>query len=260
MPDGADGLPSVVLLHGFTNFDATSELTPLTALADEIAQLGAVVFYFKWHTVSGWSAESGHDMACMGSFVSARAAEFGARSDQVVVVGHSMGASAGASLAFRSFDLATRGDCSETGDQPTVKGFLGVGGEYESLGIPVGADHDSFLFRSSCSAEPRELAASDLYKLDLTAEQAFELGPRSSMDLVPTDLRVVLLVGTLDSNACTLPSVTGDFAEDLQTGGVESEVIELAGADHYDIIQPNTPSGQKTLEIIESILAELEGP
>ena len=258
VPEAADGLPAVVLLHGYTAFDANSELVPLTALADEIAQLGAVVFYFKWYTVTGFSAASGDDLACIGSFVTNRAAEHGARSDQVVVVGHSMGAAAAASLAFRSFDLPTKGDCTEDSDQPTVNAVLSVAGDYDTLGVPVGENHDSFLVRSNCNAEPHELAASEFYKPGLTAQQAFDLGSYSSMDLIPPDLRVVLLVGTEDSNQCTIPPITRDFADALQTSGVEHELIEMAGAGHIDIVQPNADPGRNTLKLIETILADLE--
>jgi acetyl esterase/lipase len=155
VPDGADTRPAVVLLHGYGEFGSSAELTPLTALAEEIARLGATVFYFKWNTSAGWSAASGDDLACMGSFVAARSSEFGASSDRVVVVGHSMGAEAGSNLAFRSFDLPTKGDCTETGFLPTPKAFLGVGGSYGGIGIPADADQESFLVRGGCSSEPR---------------------------------------------------------------------------------------------------------
>lgn len=258
VPNTPDGRPAVVLLHGYSDFDSTSERTPLTALADEIAQLGATVFHFKWHTVSGWSAESGDDLACMGSFVAARAADFGAHSDRVVIVGHSMGAEAGINLAFRSFDLPTNGDCTETSSQPTARAFLGIGGSYGGIGTPIASDPESYLVTGGCNSEPREVAASDLITPGLTAQQGFDLGSYSAMDLAPADLRVVLLVGTLDPNRCTRPDVTRSFAEALETNGIDAQLVEVEGAGHEDVIWPDTDPGKNTISIIESILADLE--
>ena len=259
VPEGPHPRPAVVLLHGYGEFDSSAELTPLTGLAQEIAELGATVFYFKWHTAAGWSAASGDDLACMGSFVAARSSEFGARSDRVVVVGHSMGAEAGINLAFRSFDLPTKGDCTEAGPQPTAKAFLGVGGSYGSIGAPVDSNRESFVVTGGCSAEPREVAASDLITPGLTARQGYELGSYSAMDLAPADLRVVLLVGTLDPNRCTAPDITRTFAEALEAEGIDAELVEVVGAGHEDVVRPRTDPGKNTVNIIASILDDLEG-
>ena len=235
-----------------------AELTPLTLPAEEIARLGATVLYFKWNTSAGWSAASGDDLPCMGSFVAARSAEFGTRSDRVVIVGHSMGAEAGVNLALRSFDLPTKGDCTEAGSQRTTRAFLGIGGSYGGIGKPVDSDPESFLVTTNCEAEPREVAASDLIKPGMTAQQGYELGSYSSMDLAPADLRVVLLVGTLDPHRCRLADITRSFAEAVETSGIDTQLVEVEGAGHYDVINPRTDAGKNTVNLIESILADLE--
>jgi pimeloyl-ACP methyl ester carboxylesterase len=102
------------------------------------------------------------------------------------------------------------------------------------------------------------VAASELIKPGLTAQQGFELGGDSSMDLAPADLRVVLLVGTLDPNPCTSPDVTRDFAEALETNGIDAQLVEVVGAGHEDVILPHTDPGRNTIDIIESILVDLE--
>jgi pimeloyl-ACP methyl ester carboxylesterase len=172
-PDGAEGLPAVVLLHGYTRPGASSELFPLAPLAEEIAQLGAVVFYFKWYTRGQYSSRSVDDLVCIGSFVQARASDHGARSDRVVVIGHSMGAEVGVNLAFRSFDLPEDPACVETGSQPTVDAFVGIAGDYSSLGIPVDADREAFRYPSRCFDGPEELDGTEFFKPYLTAQEAF---------------------------------------------------------------------------------------
>jgi hypothetical protein len=109
----AGSLPvKVPAAHPLTCCDAFSApsgvsgpLVDLGPLAQEIAELGSTVFYFGWHTL-GLSADSVADLSCVGPFVAARAAELGADPDNVIVVGHSMGAETGSMLAFSSFDLA----------------------------------------------------------------------------------------------------------------------------------------------------------
>ena len=259
VPEGSDPRPAVVLLHGYTQFESNTELTPLTTLAREIARLGATVFYFKWHTVRGWSATSGDDLACIGSFVASRAGEFGASSDRVVIVGHSIGAEAGANLAFRSFDLPTSGDCTEDGQPPTASAFLGIGGTYGWVSTPVDSSPDSFVVIGGCDEEPRQVGASELIAPGLTAREGSELGSYGGVELAPDDLRVVLLVGSLDPKRCAAPNITRSFAETLDAAGIDTEVIEVDGAGHEDVVLPPSDPGKRTLTVIESILDDLEG-
>lgn len=260
VPDGAEGLPAVVLLHGYTRPGASSELFPLAPLAEEIAQLGAVVFFFKWDTSGQYSSRSADDLVCIGSFVQARAADHGARPDRVVVVGHSMGAEVGVNLAFRSFDTPQDPACVETGSRPAAEAVVGIAGDYSSLGIPVDADREVFRYPSGCFDGPDELAATEVFKPGVTAEQAFEFGGYSSMDLVPPGLRVVLVAGSEDVDFCPIPDIARDFADALHASGVESELVEVPGAGHADVIDPDTDPGQTTLKILESILADLQDP
>lgn len=258
--EGEGSRPAVVLLHGWGEFGGTTEFTPLTALAEEIARLGATVFYFKWNTNGGWSGASGDDLACIGPFVAARSTEFGARAEDVVVVGHSMGAEAGSNLAFRSFDLPSKGDCTETGSAPIPRAFLGIGGSYGWLARPVASNPGSFLVIGGCYSDWREADASDEVAPGLTAQQAYELDGYSSVDLAPEELRATILVGSLDIDVCTNPEVSRSFAEALQTAGMQADLVEVEGADHYNVLRPREEAGKNTLKIMESILTDLEDP
>jgi pimeloyl-ACP methyl ester carboxylesterase len=94
VPDTFTGRPAVVLLHGIDRNGDGVEGTPLDAFGEEIARLGATVFRFGWQTSDGWSSLSADDLSCMGPFVQARAVEYGADPDKVVIVGFSMGGEA----------------------------------------------------------------------------------------------------------------------------------------------------------------------
>lgn len=244
IPDTADGRPAVLLLHGIDqNLNGKIE-TPLDALGKEIARMGATVFYPRWNTFSGWSLTSADDLYCMGPFISQHAVEHGATSDQVVVVGHSMGAEAGSNLAFRSFDVPPGGECTAVGTNPTAAAFVGIGGSYGWLAKPTESDSQTFLVKSgSCNTPQHQAPGTETVAPGLTAEQGYELDGYSSMHLAAPDLDVVLVVGSLDPYLCTSPPNTEDFGVALRDRGINAQVIEIDGAGHEDIVNPRSESG-----------------
>jgi pimeloyl-ACP methyl ester carboxylesterase len=262
VPNGPEGRPGVVLLHGI-DFDSDGVLeSPLDAFAEEIAQFGATVFYFRWYTSApggiGWSSRSAADLSCIGSFVTAHAGEFGVDPDRLAVIGHSMGAPAGGNLAFRSFDVTADADCVATGPKPRAAAFVGIGGAYGWLARPDASDAETFVAAHvSCNTPNREVAASDAVAPGLTAQQGYELDGYSSLQQAETDLRVVLVVGSRDPWLCTRPSVTNEFAEAARTVGLNVEVVELEGRGHEEVVQPVTLGGSLTLDVIKDVLAAL---
>ena len=261
VPEGPDGRPAVALLHGVdADSDGTLE-TPLDLFAVELARLGATVFYFDWDTSSGpvgWSSRSADDLSCVGSFIAAHAAEYGADPDKVVIVGHSMGGPAGSNLAFRSFAIDADADCVATSPSPRAAAFVGIGGAYGGLALPVESELGSFLaFHISCNTPPREVTASEEVAPGLTAEQGYELDGYSSAELAEGDLRVVLVIGTLDPWRCTGPESTRAFADALSAAGIDAQVVELEGGGHEDVVQPYTLAGSLTLEVLSELFDDL---
>lgn len=258
VPDSAEGRPAVVLLHGVDQDFNGEEDTPLDALGAEIARLGATVFYFRWDTYLGWSSSSADDLSCMGAFVQAHAAEHGADPERVVIVGHSMGGNAGSNLAFRSFELTHDADCVVTGPNPQSVAFIGVGGSYGFLSRPIASQPGTFLVKGgSCNTPPRQAAASDEIAPGMTAEQAHELDGYSAIHLAADDLRVVLVIGSLDPFACTSLEVTKTFADILNDAAIDVQVVEMEGRGHEDVVNPLADAGKATLRVIQELLADL---
>lgn len=253
MADGEPGQPAIVLLHGWGPGGRDGPDLDMGPLAEEIAQLGATVFYFFWDTNGGYSGDSAADLSCIGGFLSARAAEYGADPNTVVVVGHSMGGEAGSMLALSSFGLAPGGDCVETGDGPTPYAVLGIAGAYGVHAEPLDDELTMFAVRKQPADAIREIAATELVTTGLTALQAYELSGYSTLPS-SNPLRAVLAVGSKDQYPVTDELVTAAFAEALTTHGTDVEVIVVPDANHNTIIDPDDPGGQQTLQIVADLL------
>jgi pimeloyl-ACP methyl ester carboxylesterase len=247
------GRPTVVLLHGWGFPGGSGPAVNLAPFAEEIAKLGSTVFYFGWHTNDGFSADSAADLSCVGGFVSARAAEYGADPDTVVVVGHSMGGATGSKLALSSFGLVPGADCVESGETPTPYAFLGIGGNYGWIAQPLDDDLNTFLVHATGVSAGREIASTEFVRPGLTALDAYALDGYSALPSA-NPLRMVLLVGSNDQYRATKASITAAFAEALETHGTDVEVVEVPDANHENVVYPDTDAGQSTLQVISDIL------
>jgi len=247
------GRPLVVLLHGWADEGPGRPAVELAPFAEEIARLGATVFYFRWDSNNGFSADSAADISCIGGFVSARAAEYGSGSEGVVVIGHSMGGETGSMLALSSFGLAPGPDCVETGGGPTPYAFLGIGGTYGLIAQPLDDDLNTFAVRATPISSIREIAADEFATPGLTALQAYALDGSSALPST-NPLRMVLLVGSNDQYPATNATITAVFAEALTTHGTDVEVIEVPDANHENVMYPDTEAGQTTLQVVSDIL------
>jgi pimeloyl-ACP methyl ester carboxylesterase len=250
--DGVEGRPAVVLLHGFSGSRSTGPDVDMGPLGEEIARLGATVFNFKWDTV-GYTAHSAADLSCIGPYIAARAADFGADSDTVIVVGHSMGGESGSMLALSSFDLVPSRDCTETGQPSDPVAFLGIAGSYGMLAEPLDDDLSRFRVRLWPGGSDLDKAADEEVIADLTAAQAYQLDGYSAIPPV-ADLEIVLLVGSRDMDRFTNADATARFAEALQAAGADAEVVIVEGANHENVVIPTTQAGQATLDVMAEIL------
>jgi len=212
------------------------------------------VFYFGWQTGSGYSAASAADLSCVGPFVAARAAEFGADPDKIIVVGHSMGAETGSMLAFSSFDLTPSPECTETGKASSPIAFVGIGGSYGVVGGPLDDDHTRFRVRTLPVGTFQEFDADEEVKPGLTAAQLYQLDGYRAIPPI-NDVDIALVVGSQDQHTVTDSDVTAAFAEALQANNIDVQVITVEGANHNDIVDPTTEAGQATVQTINDVLS-----
>ena len=247
VPDGSDGLATVVLLHG--SGTSGSADFPLKRFAPEIARLGAVVFEFHWWS-DGFTADSYDDLSCIGPFVKAYASAFGGDSDQVVVVGHSMGAETGSLLALSSFGLVPADDCAETGPSPEPTGFLGLGGPYGVAAMPL--DDDATTFQVDIpQTDALQAAADEEVSPGLTALALY--GP-VGYSALPTDnpLSMVLLAGELEP--WTNPERSIPFGDALDQHGIDVEVMVVPLAGHTSVVEATTAGGMAALAVIQDLI------
>ena len=64
---------------------------------------------------------------------------------------------------------------------------------------------------------------------------------------------MVLLVGGNDQYPATNVSINAAFAEALQAHGTDVEVVEVPGANHENVMYPDTDAGQATLQTVSDI-------
>jgi acetyl esterase/lipase len=130
-PASGDSRPLVVLFHGGDNTKAT-----VARLAAAIAERGAVVFvptyYSQPYSLSVPMLQPLEEAACAVRFARAHASEYGARSDRVIVAGHSYGGAIGSTLMLAGDDFH-RSDCLVQEGSALPDAFVGLDGAYDII-------------------------------------------------------------------------------------------------------------------------------
>lgn len=205
--------PAVVLLHGGGWF--TGSPADVQGLADSIAEQGAVVFNapYRLGLQGGGFPATFEDVACAVRFAHARAADFGADPDRLVVVGYSAGAHLGAvaALAADTFD----GDCVVPMDDTLPKRFVGLAGPYNTDALAP-------LVRQFFGTDPA------------VDPEPWRLGnPLTYLGRNP-DLVVRLAHGDSDQ---TVPVLFSEyFADQLAQAGYDVELTVVPDAGHSDMV------------------------
>ena len=136
-PDDLGAWPVVVTIHGGGWF--AGSLDTMSALADDLADRGAVVFNATYRTVTkgGSFPATVDDVACAIAYARSRSPEFTTTPGAVTVVGHSAGAHLAALVTLAPNAFGT--DCPWTGSR-APDAFVGLAGPYniDRLAIILG--------------------------------------------------------------------------------------------------------------------------
>ena len=196
--------PVVIVLHG-----AGVNKISVGDLARAIAGLGAVVFAPSYDTMSG-PENFAVDVACVVRFGRAHAAQYGGKGDRVIVVGHSLGALAGALMMFAGDQF--NGDCL------TKKGSALPDVE---ISLDGGFDPIPYAPTEICQSEPGVCLKMDPFTY-------------ISQKPIRSGVRFVLLVGEWSDAQRN----TQAFRDTLREAGYDVSLAQIPGLDHDEMAMP----------------------
>lgn len=224
-PEGAEGLPVVVMFHG-----TEGRRDRMEPLAVEVAQAGAVVVVPSWPVISERPPfDTTEDLfrdqtvaaVCSVRFARSAASEFGGDATEITVLGHSGGAALGARVSLIDVPPWPGIDCF-AGVSAHVDRFVGTGGDY----------HNAYQFGVWV---PEVYRPYDLFALDVTNR----------------DLGVYMVHGAVDLNVNL--SVSSEFKQHLERSGIAAHLLYV-DAGHSELIDPSRPGGRFVADQLHSLL------
>ena len=239
LPDGKGPHPVVVVIHGGC-WLAEYDLSYISSLAAALTDAGVATWSVEYRRVGdeggGWPGTF-QDVAESADFLLEIASDHDLDLDRVAAVGHSAGGHLALWLAGRKWldaEDPLRGD-----------GSLALNGIVSLAGI---TDLASYASPSGCgSAVPGLLGGNpeDLPEI---------LARTSPVEMVPFGIRQILVTGELDP---IVPSQQATkFAERARAMGDEVEIREIAGAGHFELIDPTHPA----FEVVRQAVLEAVRP
>jgi dienelactone hydrolase len=234
-PAAVADAPTVVMLHG-----TRGERSAMEPLAVEVAAGGAVVFVPSWPVIDQVApfpvdARQAYQrqvdaVACSIEFAREHAPLYGGDPDEVTLLGHSGGATAGARVALTDRSDAVT-SCA-AGRSSVPERFIGTGGDYLGVyqyGLERPVDYEPF----------------DLFRI--TPER---LG---------VEFRLIHSFG--DASVDSL--VATRFDARLRTQGLDSAIVYTDGG-HGDLIDPTTRAGRfvvdQVLALVHAGTSAFDGP
>jgi len=230
-PEVAGPWPAIVLLHGGGWISGRKE--DIEPLARRIAGHGAVVFNAGYEVIGNgvFFPETFDQVTCAIRVAAAEAPRYGAApgptdglGDGVVVVGYSAGAHLGALSVFS--DGVFDAPCQDL-EHPTVFGFVGIAGPYDSDAYP----QLLLNFGATRSSDP------DLWAAGNPTSYLADRAP------VPT----LLLHGDLDF--VVAPPMSVWFEEALDAAGHPTELVTFADLDHFAIVDVAAAGPQTAMRV-----------
>jgi acetyl esterase/lipase len=238
--------PTIVLIHGRPRYPSD-----MTAYAWALARRGATVFNLDYRgvrpAVTLGFPRTMEDVACGIRYARANTARYGGRTDQIVLVGHSMGGYVGMLVALDGGQYpSTRGAClADHGKRPSRAASL-PDGVVSVAGVSFmhpEYDIDDAYFGGDPEEVPGNWAKGDIY------HQTWRR----------PDLPVGIIFETHDPFMSTAHAT--ELAESLRERGHRVELIlETTGRTHFDILDPDTTAGAAALRLIERVVERSASP
>ena len=226
-PGEGDRLPVVVMLHG-----TGGERDVMEPLARAVAAQGAVVFLPSWPVIDQVAPFPADDdepfrrqaeaVVCALRYARRTAADFGGDPDDLTVLGHSGGATAGARIALVDEPLPWQGIDCDSSLSHTPERFIATGGDF--LGWYQYATECPDLFESY---DPMTIQPSN------------------------ADLEVRLIHGYYDTAVDARVSLL--FDEHLTDCGIDAAAI-ATDTGHSELRDPSTPAGRFVVDQVDALI------
>jgi len=225
LPEGEGPHPVAIVIHGGC-WLAEYDLGYISGLADILTDSGVATWSIEYRRVGddggGWPGTF-QDVADAVDFLPLIAADFNLNLDRVAAVGHSAGGQLALWLAGRKW---LDGADPLRGEAP-----LSLNGVVALAGI---TDLAAYAAPDGCGAVVPELLGGD------PTDFADRLGRGSPIVMVPFGITQILIIGDLDPIVPKSQAIS--FAEAARKMGDEVEVIEVAGAGHFELVDPANPA------------------
>lgn len=225
-PSDGEDLPVVVMLHG-----TGGERHVMEPLARAVAEENAVVYLPSWPVIDQVAEFPADDdepfrrqaeaVVCALRFARRTAVEFGGDPDELTLLGHSGGATAGARVALVDEPLWPGIDC-DAGLSHVPQRFIGTGGDF--LGE---------------------------YQYAFECPDLFRPYDPSSIEVTDSELEVRLIHGVVDRAVCSRVSVL--FDDHLRDLGLDTALV-ATDTGHSDLRDPETPAGRFVVEQVSALI------
>jgi pimeloyl-ACP methyl ester carboxylesterase len=224
-PDG-EGLPVVVMLHGTGGGRDVME-----PLARAVAEDGAIVYAPDWPVIDQVAEYPAEDdepfrlqaeaVVCALRFARRTADEFGGDPDELTLLGHSGGATAGARVALVDEPPWPGIDCDPDVSHAPER-FIGTGGDF------VGE-----------------------YQYAFERPDLFRPYDPFSIEVTNSDLEVRLIHGVLDRAVCSRVSVL--FDDHLRDLGLDTALV-ATDTEHSELRDPETRAGRFVADQVSALI------
>lgn len=248
-PEGASGLPVVILLHG-----NPPDRVRMEPLAMRIAQRGVVVFNISTSHFAdngGLVTDWFDDASCALVYAVARAAEYGGDSNNIVLAGYSGGAGVAAAVALNPRLVAGR--CVEIPKQfPRSKAVVSIAGDYYNSqfvqDLRNGTAYDQAFW---VRAFENDTARMDRYLKLLDVDSLMRRREARHIE--------VALVGGMPLNDNIAPLSTWfSFINAAGIGGYDVSMRLVSGSTHMSFITPGTRAFNISADVVADVALRLD--